>query len=103
VSGVWGPPLLMLMLALNEPKAVMIRVQGAVFLLGAVMLLAAHLQSGILNAQTLPFSAALAVPAMVGVWIGQTVQDRLDQARFRWWTQVLLVLTGLNLMRRAVF
>jgi uncharacterized protein len=30
------------------------------------------------------------------------VQDRLDQAQFRRWTQGLLVLTGLNLVRQAV-
>ena len=33
---------------------------------------------------------------------GFAVQDRLDQAKFRRWTQGLLVVTGLNLMRRAV-
>jgi uncharacterized protein len=73
-----------------------------VFLMGAAVLVAAHLQSGVLNAVTLPFSAVLTVPAVLGVWLGTVVQDRLDQARFAWWTQVLLVVTGVNLMRRAV-
>jgi hypothetical protein len=30
------------------------------------------------------------------------VQDRLDQVRFRRWTQALLVLTGANLVWRAL-
>jgi uncharacterized protein len=30
------------------------------------------------------------------------VQDRLDQQRFRRWTQGLLVLTGLNMVRLAL-
>ena len=34
--------------------------------------------------------------------LGYAVQDRLDQRRFRRWTQGLLVLTGLNLVRLAL-
>jgi hypothetical protein len=30
------------------------------------------------------------------------VGNRLDQARFRRWTQILLIVAGLNLIRRAV-
>ena len=48
------------------------------------------------------FSATLAVPAALGMWLGFRLQDRLDAARFRWWTLVLLLLTGANLLRRAV-
>ncbi len=54
-----------------------------------------------LSAATLPFSAALVLPAMLGQWVGYAVQDRLDQAPFRRWTQIMLILTGLNLMRRG--
>ncbi len=102
LSGVWGPPLQVYLLSIRAEKAEMLRVQGVVFLIGAVMLLLAHLQSGVMNAVSVPFSLALVLPAMVGLYLGYAVQTRLDQARFRWWTQVLLVLTGLNLMRRAV-
>lgn len=102
VSGVWGPPLLVFLLSTGADKVETVRVQGVVFLIGAVVLTTAHLQSGVLNAVTLPFSAALVVPSLLGMWAGLWVQDRLDQARFRRWTQGLLVLTGLNLMRRAL-
>ena len=44
----------------------------------------------------------LVLPAMLGQTLGVAVQDRLDQSKFRRWTQILLVLTGLNLMRRAM-
>lgn len=102
VSGVWGPPLIVYLLSIGAEPREMVRVQGVVFLMGAVVLLFAHAQSGVLNATSLPFSALLAVPAMVGLWLGYLVQDRLDAVRFRRWTLVLLVLTGLNLLRRAV-
>jgi hypothetical protein len=54
-----------------------------------------------MHSATLTFSAVLVGPAMLCLALGYAVQDRLDQQRFRRWTQVLLVLTGLNLMRRA--
>ena len=102
VSGVWGPPLLVYLLSIGADKVETVRVQGVVFLLGAVVLLTAHLQSGVMSAPNAAFSAALVVPALIGQAMGQHIQDRLDQSRFRRWTQILLVLTGLNLMRRAV-
>ena len=102
VSGVWGPPLLVYLISTGAEKDETVRVQGVVFLIGAAVLTLAHTQSGVLNAATLPFSAILAVPAMAGLWLGYQMQDRLDQARFARWTHVLLILTGLNLMRRAV-
>lgn len=102
ISGIWGPPLLVLLLSLHAPKAEQMRVQGVVFLIGAMMLTAAHLQSGLLNAQTLPFSALLVLPALVGMALGYLAHDRLNIAQFRRWTLILLVLTGLNLLRRAL-
>ena len=102
ISGVWGPPLLVYLLSIGADKLETVRVQGVVFLIGAAVLLSAHLHSGVMNAQSIWFSAALVPPAFLGQSIGFAIQDRLDQAKFRRWTQVLLVVTGLNLMRRAV-
>ncbi|HOZ31512.1 MAG TPA: sulfite exporter TauE/SafE family protein, partial [Tabrizicola sp.] len=79
-----------------------IRAQGVVFLIGAVALLLSHLGTGLANAQTLAFSAALCLPALAGLYAGYAIQDRLDQQRFRRWTQALLVLTGLNMVRQAL-
>ncbi|MFN4155525.1 MAG: sulfite exporter TauE/SafE family protein [Paracoccaceae bacterium] len=102
VSGIWGPPLLVYLLSINAPKLEAIRAQGVVFMIGAVALLAAHLGTGLANAQTLAFSAALVVPAQIGMVLGYRQQDRLPQARFRRWTQALLVVTGLNLVAQAL-
>lgn len=102
VSGIWGPPLLIYLLSVGAEKQEAIRVQGVVFLIGAATLAFAHLNSGVLNAATVPFSLALAVPAFIGMVAGFAVQDRLDQTRFRRWTQILLVVTGLNLIRQAL-
>ena len=103
ISGIWGPPLLVFLLSTGAGKLQMIRAQGVVFLIGALALIGSHLGTGLANAQTLGFSAALCVPALVGQYAGYALQDRLDQQRFRRWTQALLVLTGLNMVRTALF
>lgn len=102
VSGIWGPPLLVYLLSTHASKAETVRAQGVVFLIGAVALLIAHLRTGVANVHSLAFSAALVVPALIGLVLGYRLQDRLDPERFRRWTQVLLVLTGLNLVRQAL-
>lgn len=102
ISGVWGPPVIAYLLSFNTEKTEMVRVQGVVFLLGAVMLLAAHLGSGVLNAQTLPFSAALVVPAALGMWLGFRMQDRLDPDRFRRATLIVLAIAAANLVRKGL-
>lgn len=102
VSGVWGPPLLVLLLSTGAQKVQAIRTQGVVYLIGAATLLVAHLGTGVINRTTLGFSAALCLPALVGLMLGYAVQDRLDQGRFRRWTQGLLVVTGLNMVRLAL-
>ncbi len=102
VSGIWGPPLLVFLLSTGVGKAEMVRAQGVVFLIGAVVLLMAHLGTGLASGDRLAFSAVLVGPAILGMAIGFRVQDRLEQAVFRRWTQGLLVLTGLNLIRQAL-
>lgn len=102
ISGIWGPPLIVYLLSAGVGKREQIRVQGVVFLIGAVVLTGAHLTSGLLNSRTLPLSFILCLPAFAGMFAGFALQDRLDVVQFRRWTLVLLILTGLNLVRRAI-
>jgi uncharacterized membrane protein YfcA len=101
ISGIWGPPVIVYMVSIGAEKREMVRVLGVTFLIGAVTLAAAHLRSGVLNVTTLPLSAAMVLPAYLGMWLGFRLQDRLDPLRFRRWTLVLLTVTGLNLILQA--
>jgi uncharacterized protein len=103
MSGVWGPPTVAYLTALDTPKQDQMRVQGVIYGLGAVALTVAHIGSGVLRAETLPFSLLLVLPATVGMWLGGRFQDRIDQATFRKLTLLVLLVAGLNLLRRAVF
>lgn len=102
VSGVWGPPTVAYLTALNTEKTEQMRVQGVIYGLGALVLTLAHLWSGVLRPASLTFSMALIVPAVIGMWLGGRVQDRIDQAAFRRATLIVLVFAGLNLLRRAI-
>ncbi len=102
LAGTWGPPTVLYLLALNTPRDRQMAVQGVIYGLGSVMLLLGHLQSGILNTETWRLSAVLALPAMLGMWLGFRLGDRFDQERFRRVTLWVLVIAGVNLIRRGV-
>jgi len=102
LSGIWGPPTVAYLTAINTPKAEQMRVQGVIFGMGAVVLFFAHIKSGIVSAQTMPFSAMLVVPAVIGMMMGQRLQDRIEQAMFKRLTLIVLLVGGLNLIRKGV-
>ncbi|MEL6572334.1 MAG: sulfite exporter TauE/SafE family protein [Pseudomonadota bacterium] len=102
LSGVWGPPTAAYLTATNTPKAEQMRVQGVIYGLGSLALVLAHVQSGVLRTETLPLSAFMVVPALVGMAIGTAIQDRIDQVMFRRATLSVLLVVGLNLIRRGL-
>lgn len=102
LSGVWGPPTVLYLTALNIPKVEHVRVQGVVYSSGAIMLALAHMKSGVLDSAGFVFSAILVVPAVLGMMFGFAIQDRLDQERFRWAILIVLTIAGLNLVRRGI-
>ena len=102
ISGVWGPPVVAFLSATDTAKAEQVRVQGVIYGAGSIVLLLSHVKSGVLNAQTVWFSLALVLPAALGMGLGFALHDRLDQEKFRRATLVVLVLAGLNLIRRGL-
>jgi len=102
VTGVWGPPMIALLVSLDLDKRENVRVQGVAYLVGAAALLVGYAGSGVLTGERLAFSAILGVPALAGLSLGFAIQDRLDARRFRRWTLVVLAVTGTNLLRRAL-
>ncbi|MCR9069791.1 MAG: sulfite exporter TauE/SafE family protein [Rhodobacteraceae bacterium] len=103
LTGTWGPPTVLYLIALETPKAKQMLVQGVVYGLGSISLLAGHLQSGVLTLVTAPFSAALLIPAVVGMQVGFWMGDRLNPDLFRKITLIVLVIAGANLVRRGLF
>jgi uncharacterized membrane protein YfcA len=102
LAGIWGPPVTMYLIAIELPKAETMRALGMVFGLGSVALFAGHLVSGLLNAETLPLSVVGVLPVLSGMAVGFALNDRMDAKLFRRATLAVLLLTGLNLLRRGL-
>ena len=102
LSGIWGPPTVAMLTAMETEKKEQIRIQGVIYGLGSVALVAGHLGSGVLRSETLPLSLALVPAAVLGMAIGFRIQDRIDQASFRKATLAVLLIGGLNLIRRGM-
>lgn len=103
LTGTWGPPTVLYLMALETPKARQMLVQGVVYGLGSLSLLGAHLKSGVLDSVTTPFSAMLLIPAFIGMQAGFWMSDRMNPEVFRKATFVVLVVAGANLVRRGLF
>lgn len=103
ISGVWGPPTIVYLLATKTEKREMVSVMSVIFTVGAVVLLIAHIRSGLLNAQTMPFSVTMVVPATLGLFLGYRVQDKLDAEKFKRYALIMLCVSAVNLLRRGTF
>lgn len=102
LSGVWGPPTVLYLTAANTPKEFQMRAQGVIYGLGAIALAGAHIQTGVVRAETLPLTILILPFALIGLWIGFQIQDRTDQKKFKKITLIVLAVVGLNLLRRAL-
>jgi uncharacterized membrane protein YfcA len=49
-----------------------------------------------------PFSAALLIPAFLGMQVGFRMSDRLNPELFRKATLIVLIVAGANLVRRGI-
>ncbi len=103
ISGVWGPPLVAYLTAIGTPKVDHLRAQGVIYAICSIALFGAHLQSGVLRTGTAPLSGLMILPAMIGMAIGLRIHDRFDQSTFRRATLFVLLIAGLNLVRRGLF
>lgn len=102
LAGIWGPLTVTYLTAIDTPKKEQIRITGVMFGAGAIVLGLSHLHSGVLNARTIPFSMLLVLPVLLGQTLGNKVQDRLDQKKFRRATLIVLIIAGANLVRKAI-
>lgn len=102
LAGVWGPPTVAYLTALRTDKHEQMRVQGVIYGLGSIALFGAHITSGVLRAETLPLSIALVPSAVLGMWVGTKILDRIDQRLFGRVTLIVLLIAGANLVRRGL-
>jgi uncharacterized membrane protein YfcA len=56
----------------------------------------------VLRAETLPLSIALIPSAVLGMWVGTKILDRIDQRVFGLATLLVLQIAGTNPIRRGL-
>ncbi|NQV82950.1 MAG: sulfite exporter TauE/SafE family protein [Rhodospirillales bacterium] len=103
ISTIWGPPMTMYFVMLKLPKDVFVRSVGMAWFAFSVPLAVAYWRNGIFSGDVVYLSLYACIPGMIGICIGEAIRERINQDTFRKVMLVMLLLVGLNLIRRAVF
>jgi len=102
-TGSLGVPIAIYLQALGLSKDMFVQAIGIQFLITGTMWMVALIQQGGLNATNLPVSALALIPAAVGMAAGAWLRQRIAEEQFRTALFVLLLLVGLNLIRKGMF
>lgn len=102
LTAVWAAPIVIYLLAKRADKDEFIRATGFLITCGSVPLVLGFLHRGLLDAETVPLSAFLVLPALLGFWVGEALRRRLPVEKFQSTVLVIFLLMGLNIIRRAL-
>jgi uncharacterized membrane protein YfcA len=102
LSGLYGPILIVYLIALRLPKDDFVAVLSLMYFLGSVSLYAALAISEVLTLQVLAASAVGAVLIGILVHYGQFVRKRIDDAKYRKLILVLLMAIGAEMIWRVL-
>lgn len=103
LTTIWGPPMVMYLLSKRLDKESFVMISGAILTAGSLPLMLSYAQSGFLTTQTISASLLLMLPALLGMFIGEKLRQRIDTERFVKLLLLVFLMLGLNLIRRAVF
>ena len=103
MTGVIAIPTMIYFQALQLAKDVFVQALGITFFIAGIFLMIALWREGGLNLDNIPISALAMVPAVTGMYLGEKLRGRISEDRFRTGVFIFLALTGLNLIRKAVF
>jgi len=103
LTSIWAPPLVVYLMSKRLPKDEFVGALGLLLLAGSIPLLAGYWQAGLTTPTLLGYSLAMAVPTLLGVFIGEKGRKYLSGEQFRWLLLFVFFLLGLNLIRNAIF
>jgi len=102
LSNLFGPPLIMYLVALKLEKDAFVTTIGLLFVVASATLYTTLAAVGVLTFDNAVGSLVAAIPVMAGVFIGTRLRSRIPQKTFERVLMVVLILVGLNLIRRAL-
>lgn len=103
LTGLWSPPLVILLLALRLEKTEYIRAFGFLLVIGAIPLLGGYVVNGLMTRELFIVSMIMVVPTLMGFAIGEKVRGKMDTSRYQKAVLVFFLLMGLNLIRKVWF
>lgn len=101
-TGLWAPPLVILLLSLRLEKTEFVRATGLLLLLGGLPLLGGYAVNGLITAEVFLWSLVMIAPTFLGFSIGERVRRRMADARFQKAVLLFFLLMGLNMIRRGL-
>lgn len=101
MSSLFGPLLILYLVALRLSKDVFVAAVALLFFTGSLPLFLGLVAHGILSPHQILLSALSALPVIAGLVIGRLLRQRVPQALFEKALFAVLVVIGLNLIRRA--
>ncbi|MBT5572538.1 MAG: sulfite exporter TauE/SafE family protein [Alphaproteobacteria bacterium] len=103
VSNLFGPPVFAYLSMRGMAKDNFIVVIAMVFLVGAIPLHSNLFLLGVTTPEILILSALATIPVVVGMTLGTWLRARFSQAMFEKILIIVIIVAGLNLIRRGLF
>jgi uncharacterized membrane protein YfcA len=101
-TGSVGVPLAVFFQAIGLDKDTYLRAISLIFLVSGLFLGASLIERGAFGWTEAAASTAALAPSLAGMWLGQKLQGRLSQERFRTCVFGVLLIVGVNLIGKAI-
>lgn len=101
-TGVFVIPAVPYLQALGLGKDGLVQALGLSFTVSTIALAAGLAWRGAFHLDGLTLSSLAVAPALVGMWLGQAVRQRVSPAAFRRWFLVCLLLLGAELILKSI-
>lgn len=102
MSGFYGPVLLVYLASLRLQKDVFTATVAVLFLTGGLVLAGSLAQVGVMNRNDLLMAVLACIPAFLGIFWGQKIRARINQAQFEKALTVTMFIMGLSLLYKAL-
>jgi uncharacterized membrane protein YfcA len=102
-TGIYGPLIAAYVYALRVDKRAFVFWLTAAFLLGGFVQVVSYWRLGLYSLKLVAYAVATFIPVVVGTWLGFWIQDRLPVTLFRRLVLLLVLASGLNLVRPTLW
>ena len=103
LTSVWLPAVFIYLTARSSSKEEFIRASGLLLFAGGIPLFTGYALEGLLGLHLALLSAALLIPTVIGMLIGERLRHHLSEEEFRKMVLIVFLVIGFDMVRRAFF